>query len=471
MAFLTGIGALLGGATEEAGRIKQERFQKEQADVNLTTSMLQHIIENPNILDPNIKAQAQHAWRDVVMEHLFPDQFKGDKKNSVRSLVDKFVGQQQTGPAMAGAVQTAFGGPGGQPGVGRGRATTQVGASTTPQQPSVPAPPPGPPVAPTGSSGGLPPSPGQAGVGTNVPTVGGFASPLDVQAAQERQKAQIENEARLQYGDEAWKRIEPNLPPGTTDQQKAQIQASLRGAQMTPQPVPTLTHIPSTDPNTGLATTKIYKETAQGPVLVDTIPGPPTAEMQQMSEDAMGLKNAVDANPDSDMGKAFKGMDLKDIRASLQFKRYTDQELKLQTQKMQMEANISLKKLYEENVKSLIDARKQQPLVRLAEKIQSEAESEYNKRMAEYTKSPTEFVPGAKGPAMLRRKPEPNREQIYNEIAIRNGVTGQLLQNILGSSLLKGAQAPPKVGDIVSGYRYMGGDPSQQTSWQPVQPK
>lgn len=127
MSALGGIGGLLGGFTEEAAKIKQERFQQDQANSKMAVDMLTHIIDNPNVQDPNIKAQAMHAYRDLVMTHLFPDQFKKDTKNPVHKLIDNFIGAQQ--PQTPAGMMSAFSGQGGQPGVGRGKATSQVGAS------------------------------------------------------------------------------------------------------------------------------------------------------------------------------------------------------------------------------------------------------------------------------------------------------------------------------------------------------
>src|SRR5438093_43998 len=104
MPFATILGSLFGGATQEAHAIKQERFEKEKLQMAMTSSMLQDVMHN-EYAPAELKEQAFNAHKDFLMEHLFPDQFKGDKKNPVRKMVDQFVGQADTGQTGMQALQ------------------------------------------------------------------------------------------------------------------------------------------------------------------------------------------------------------------------------------------------------------------------------------------------------------------------------------------------------------------------------
>ena len=182
MSFMGGFGALLGGATEEAGKIHAERFQKEEANRRLATSMLQHIIDNPN-LDEASKAQAQQAWRDLLMETTFPKQFKRGNKNPVRKLIDQFIGLQDSGQAVSKALE--------QSGVGTGNAKTQLGTTIPP----MPQPPPGVhepgAVAGPGAIPEMPPDPNTVFGVAPPESVGGFRDPADVALYGQARAAQL----------------------------------------------------------------------------------------------------------------------------------------------------------------------------------------------------------------------------------------------------------------------------------------
>lgn len=310
MAFLSGLGGLLGGLTDETAKIRQERFQKEQADLGLATSMLQHIIDNPNIYDPSIKAHAQEGLRDVIFEHMFPDQFKGNKANPVKKLVDQFIGQQNTSPAMAQALQQ-------QPGVGRGNATTQVGGTSQPQQAppaGAPLPPPMGAQAPEAGSpqaGGPPAPPWQ---GSNVPMVGGFANPMDVQANMDQRKLAMESQAKLDHIKSIFQTPQAQeLLKNATPDQRQEFIASIMGGHVTPdQHEPPHTQ-ESYDPATG-HTSLVPLEYENGRWVPHpekaTIKGPTEA---QQEFDRLASVYAADPSPSN----PYKGMKQQAIAAKL----------------------------------------------------------------------------------------------------------------------------------------------------------
>lgn len=185
MSILGNLGGFMGGITDEAAKIRQERETKEQNNLKLTMSMLQNIMENPQITNPQLKEEALNASRDVLMTHLFPGQFKA-KPGKLHKLVEEFVGQ-----ASGDGGADALAGLGRGEGAGRGNAKSSVGGIAPPpdqgmQQGGQPMPPPLPDggvsdmlghmAQPPAPMGGPPPMP----VGLNA----GFQSPAQQQQAQ-----------------------------------------------------------------------------------------------------------------------------------------------------------------------------------------------------------------------------------------------------------------------------------------------
>lgn len=389
MGFISGLGGLLGGITAETQQIKKERFDKENADMNMTMSMLQHIVDNPNIQDPSIKAHAQNSMRDVLFEHLFPDQFKGDTKNPVRKLVDQFVGQTNNSPAMASAMQSNMGSQdGSQPGVGRGNAQpTQLGGTSQPQQPpamGAPLPPPmGTQASGAGSPNvGLPPSPQSALAG--VPTVGGFASPLDIQGASLRQQGQIEMENKLNLQQQqldtlrnspAYKQLQP--------QQQAQAEASLMGGHVELAPVPGIHAVERYDATQNKTFTDTYRNTATGLEKVDSVEHPPSPEMQKYADDAKALFDHAQTDPKS----PFKGMSEMRIREELHMQDFQNREQVMKERVKNMETNETYKHVLEGEITDKEKARQDSKISGLTKEVAAEASKRFAAQTAAYNKS------------------------------------------------------------------------------------
>ena len=215
MSFIGSFGSFLGGATAEAAKIRQEREDREQKNLGLTMSILQNIIDNPQIDNPQLKQEAFDATRDVLMTHLFPGQFKA-KGGKLSKLVEQFVGQNgdQQGAQLSSIVGQLSGESRGE-GATRGKATSSVGGLNQPMRPNIPMPTPqaGEPLPPPLQSdvnmgdptqgvnqmamqGGPPPAPS-----TLQPpprTSAGFVSP-SAQGEYERQRARQESREDLTY--------------------------------------------------------------------------------------------------------------------------------------------------------------------------------------------------------------------------------------------------------------------------------
>ena len=215
MSFIGSFGSFLGGATAEAAKIRQEREDREQKNLGLTMSILQNIIDNPQIDNPQLKQEAFDATRDVLMTHLFPGQFKA-KGGKLSKLVEQFVGQNsdQQGAQLSG-ILSQLGGEGRGEGAGRGNAQSSVGGLNQPMRSSVPMPTPqaGEPLPPPLQSdvnqgdptqgvnqmamqGGPPPVP--TALQPPPRTSAGFVSP-SAQAEYERQRARQESREDLTY--------------------------------------------------------------------------------------------------------------------------------------------------------------------------------------------------------------------------------------------------------------------------------
>lgn len=131
MPFTTALGALLGGATEEAGKIHQERYQQEQADRKFTMDMITGLVDNPAV--PN--TIREEAWQEAhgrILSTMFPDQFN-HKPGKLGKLVDQFVGMQNPRGPMSPMTTVGAGGPQ-QFGTGTGNAKGQLGTLPPPQQ-------------------------------------------------------------------------------------------------------------------------------------------------------------------------------------------------------------------------------------------------------------------------------------------------------------------------------------------------
>lgn len=252
MGIMNGLGALLGGASEEAGKIHEERFKKELANHQTAAEMFKFILESPNTT-PEVKAQALKGWHDINMEKMFPDQFKGDTKNPVRKLVDQFIGQQDASPAMAHTME--------QFGVGTGNGKTPVG-SATPQGGPGPMPPPMPEALSVGQmdtgnptdSGAVPADASASGMpaippapndifGISPPeSIGGFERPGDRALYDQARLTQMQGKAsQAQFFDKANQAMSmlsqhPEFR-SLSSQQRAQLQASLVGGTVSPEPM------------------------------------------------------------------------------------------------------------------------------------------------------------------------------------------------------------------------------------------
>lgn len=132
MGFTTALGSLLGGATEEAGKIHQERYQSEQADRKFTFDTLTHIMDDPSIGNPQVKEEALQELHGRLMQTMFPDQFS-HKPGKLGKLVDQFVGMQNPRGPMGPMTTAGAGGPQ-QFGAGTGNAKGQLGTLPPPQQ-------------------------------------------------------------------------------------------------------------------------------------------------------------------------------------------------------------------------------------------------------------------------------------------------------------------------------------------------
>src|ERR1051326_3957585 len=215
MAFSTSLGALLGGATEEAGKIHQERYLQEQADRKFTFDTLTHILDDQNIGNPQVKEEALQELHGRLMQTMFPDQFT-HKPGKLGKLVDQFVGMQRPQGPMGPMMTMGAGGNMPQPGVGTGNARQQVGTS-------LPPPPQGAQPSVAGSSG-VPPQ-GQSTLGSMLPpsqmfgpediTASGIMSPAAGaykkaydQAQMDKVKFQQDYQTKL----ETWKWLEANDP-------------------------------------------------------------------------------------------------------------------------------------------------------------------------------------------------------------------------------------------------------------------
>ncbi len=134
------IGALLGGAAEEAQNMRKERLDQENANFKFAHDTYQHLIDNENA-PPDIRNQAQQAQLDALMQHLGYATKGPTSKNPIKSMVEKMVGSQPNTYNIP------------QFGVGSGNAKTQLGgigpAPTNPQSPDQPS---GPPTMDQGGS-------------------------------------------------------------------------------------------------------------------------------------------------------------------------------------------------------------------------------------------------------------------------------------------------------------------------------
>lgn len=449
MSFTTGLGGLLGGATEEAAKIKQERFQQDQANTKMANDMLQHIIDNPNIMDPNIKAQAMHAQRDLVMEHLFPDQFKRDKKNPVHKLIDSFIGQQQPQSASLMASLGGQGAQSAQPGVGSGNATSQVGGAPIPALSGMGGGPPSAPpnIAPVADTtmGGGPPSPQAAGVapiasGDSEPAiqppqmVNGFVNSNEQSEYEYRRKAQLDRQAKHQSIMDTLQMLQkdPNFQ-SMDPEHKNEVIASVYGAHYTPN----TPRAPFTQERYDPATNKSYTDSYNyGPdgkpdfsSPAKSTERPPSAEEQQTVEDA---KNIVIAGRlDPKIAKQF-GTTEAEVRTHIHVQKVQDQELLRQLQQGNLALGEEQKKYYAANTESLIAQRQAQPLIQLYNDVSKEAEAEYQKELAAWEKNPIDVEQAAKGKMVNKPKPDPAmRDTFFDSIASSRGLNPATLRNAM----------------------------------------
>lgn len=207
MPFFTSLGALLGGATEEAGKIHQERYQQEQSDRQFAFNTLTHIMDDPAIGNPQVKEEALQELHGRMLQTMFPDNYS-HKPGKLGKLVDQFVGMQRPQGPMGPMSTSGAGGPQ-QFGVGTGNAKGQVGM--------LPPPPQGMDQSQVAGSGGMLQGlqPPQQVFGPQDITASGFMSPTaSMQVAAEKQAQLDQVKFQRDYATKlaTWKWLEQNDP-------------------------------------------------------------------------------------------------------------------------------------------------------------------------------------------------------------------------------------------------------------------
>lgn len=434
MGIISGLGGLLGGASNEAHTIHEERFQKEQADRKMATDMLQNMLSDPRQTDPNILSQVSHAYRDLVMESVFPDQFKRDKTNPVHKLIDQFIGMQ-SGPsaAMQGAQKTMS-----QIGAGSGNATSSVGAAQPPQG-GPPAPPPSMIPPATGSlAGGVPPSPAEAGL---VPpqSTGGYVNPFEAAAYSERASARIKaeetNRGKAAEVQQSLQALQATPAYQQADAEgKAEMVAGIFGSHYTRTPIAEISKEERYDPETNKTMVYTMRNTAQG-----LVPDPgvkpyekePSERERLIADDAKSIVSAAKSNPKDAYLKAYAGKSEPEVRAKIHLDQIRDQELDRQIKMANVESNIGLRKYYEENIKSLVEQREQAPLIRAADAVDKESEARVNKDVADWQNNSID-LPATLAQKKTVFKPQPDRaalkERYFDEISKERGIDPNVLR-------------------------------------------
>ena len=349
MSFIGSFGSFLGGATAEAAKIRQEREDREQKNLGLTMSILQNIIDNPQIDNPQLKQEALNATRDVLMTHVFPGQFRA-KGGKLSKLVEQFVGQNsdQQGAQLSGIVGQLSGEGRGE-GATRGKATSSVGGLNQPMRPNIPMPTPQagtplpPPIGMEGqdqllTGGGPPPMlpdiqpqvPQQdilSGLPQGTTTSAGFKD----NAARTREAAEsailqgrIGNQMaaeKAKQGLDAFfqhpsvKGILDELDP----QQKAQIVASSLGLDMSIMPKLQQQVRERFDATTGKSFKDYYNVDYNGKAtLVSSEEQTPLAADQQIMTDARTLFEAAKSDPKS----PYKGKTLEQVTQDVRIQDY-----------------------------------------------------------------------------------------------------------------------------------------------------